>query len=241
MKANLFLLLLLLPTLVLAQEKPNGGVDMLSNLSAIAADGGSNVVRTFNPHEMKGSPFLYDNWFSADLMLHNKQKKEGVLIKYDVYDNLLLAKRPGTNDSIIIRKNTVKGFVLRHPGYPEGIMFMSGYQSDEPDFEFDHYAEVLEDGKNYSLLRRHTCTIFKDQAAAYGTGKKTTTFSKGSHFLLLDESGKAKKFKTKKQFLNLFEAKLSQKVKNFMKEKDLSHKSAGDMTKVVVWLNNQVQ
>lgn len=240
MKIYSFLLLLFsFPCLVFAQQNPNSNVDMQDNLSSLA--GGSNVVRTFNTNEIKGSPFLYDNWFSADLMLHNKQKKEGVLIKYDVYDNLIMAKKPGTNNSIIIRKNTVKGFVLRHPGYPEGIMFMSGYQSDEPDFKFDHYAEVLEDGENYSLLRRHTCTIFKDQTAAYGTGKKATTFSKGSHFLLLDKSGKAKKLKSKNQFFKLFEPKLAQKVKALMKEQNYSFKKAEDMAKVVVWLNNQEQ
>ena len=58
---------------------------------------------------MRGSPYLFDQWIRADITFDNKKTEKDLPVKYDVYANQLLLRRP-QGESVVIVSPIVTGF-----------------------------------------------------------------------------------------------------------------------------------
>jgi hypothetical protein len=114
MKKILFILSLSATvSMVQAQSGKPLGVDAQRNLDVLGSQNLSTYVNTFDERYkgVKGTPFFLAQWGKADLLVQDKYIYEQVDLKYNVYENHLLYRKP-TGDLIILEPKQISSFTL---------------------------------------------------------------------------------------------------------------------------------
>jgi hypothetical protein len=162
MKRHLFIFTcsLVLCFVAEAQNKPTG-YEAEQNMATVGTNNSSTVVRSFdNRYQgMRGSPYLLSNWTPADITYANNKTATDVLVKYDVYSNQLVMRRPQGDSVVII--SPVSGFLLKDVSSGKNRVFsrFNDAKTDDPSLK-EELLEVLYEGKT-ALLIRYDKTIQK--------------------------------------------------------------------------------
>lgn len=143
-----------------AQTRPTGP-EAEQNLNTLGANNASTVVRSFdNRYQgMRGSPYLFNHWIPADITYANNKTQTDVPVKYDVYANQLVMRRP-QGDSVVI-VSLVSGFLLKDVNSGKNRVFsrFKDTPTNDPSLK-EEFLEVLYEGKT-ALLVRYDKTLLK--------------------------------------------------------------------------------
>jgi|SRR5688572_12577391 hypothetical protein len=149
--------------------------------------------------DIKGSPFLFDDWRKGNVLLKTKERIDSVLIKYNLYTDLLQVK---IDDQEYQFNIDVSEFLLPDPLTNQMILFRSGFISIPGTNEKSFY-KVLYDGKT-KLLLKHKKLIGYELTSTPGV--KAKVFEDQKNYFILTASGKMEKIKKKnKGILDLLE------------------------------------
>jgi len=161
MKQYLFIYFLVLYCVAQAQNRPTGH-EAEQNMATVGANNSSTVVRSFdNRYQgMRGSPYLLSHWINADITYVNNKTQMDIPVKYDVYANQLVMRRP-QGDSVVIVSPTVSSFLLKDINSSKNRRFtrFKDAQTDDSSLK-EELLEVLYEGKT-ALLIRYDKTILK--------------------------------------------------------------------------------
>ena len=171
---NNFLLpvvLVLLPGLVAAQQLTEAErvAQSIQNLSTVSGRRPEMATYTTNGVGLAGSPMLFPNWRTGELLLIGNQRATPVPLKYDLYRQELRVRRP-QGDSVLLPMSQVREFRLLEP-----MRYFVNYSPSPPDVA-GPCAEVLVNGKNVQLVKYMRKKIIKPSAA----GDSYTAYTAGA-------------------------------------------------------------
>jgi hypothetical protein len=140
--------------------------------------------------DVKGQPFLYDEWKKGSVLLKTKEKIDSVLIKYNLYTDLLVVKVDAQEYQFNI---DVLEFLIYNQEPAESVLFRSGY-SPVPGITEKSFYQVLYDGKT-KLLLKHKKIITEELTSTPGV--KAKVYEDRPVYYILTTAGKMEKIKKK--------------------------------------------
>ena len=151
--------------------------------------------------DIKGNPFLFDDWKKGNVLLKTKEKVDSVFIKYNLYTDLL---HVNIDEQEYLFNIDVWEFLLPDPLTNKTALFRSGLNA-EPGLNEKSFYQVLYDGKT-KLLLKHKKQIGSELTSTPGV--KVRVFDYQKNWFILTASGNMKKIKKKnKGILDLLEGK----------------------------------
>ncbi len=151
--------------------------------------------------DVKGSPFLFDDWKKGNVLLKTKERIDSVLIKYNLYADMLQVKVDEQEYQFNI---DVMEFLLPDPVSKETALFRSGFNPVAGMNEKSFY-QVLYDGKT-KLLVKYKKLITSELTSTPGV--KAKVFEDQKLYFILTASGRMEKIRKKnKGILDLLDGK----------------------------------
>ena len=127
--------------------------------------------------DVKGSPFLFDNWLPGKLILNNGETLQNLQLKFDDYNNKFLLNKNDTGYQI---SPVVKQVVL-YPGTADTstfLLFKSGFTGVDK-LSPKTFVQVLVDGKN-SLLKQYKKDL--EEYTEYGNATRFKRFNESFEY-----------------------------------------------------------
>ncbi|MFC0773571.1 hypothetical protein [Terrimonas alba] len=140
--------------------------------------------------DVKGQPFLYDEWEKGSVLLKTKEKIDSVLIKYNLYTDLLVVKVDEQEYQFNI---DVQEFLIYNQDPGGNVLFRSGY-TPVPGMTEKSFYQVLYDGKTKLLLKRKK--IITEELTST-PGVKVKVYEDRPAYYILTAGGKMEKMKKK--------------------------------------------
>lgn len=151
--------------------------------------------------DIKGSPFLFDDWKKGNVLLKTKERVDSVLIKYNLYTDILQVKVDEQEYQFNV---DVLEFLLPDPVSKETALFRSGFVP-VPGMNEKSFYQVLYDGKT-KLLVKYKKLIVSELTSTPGV--KARAFEDQKSYFILTAQGRMEKIKKKnKGILDLLDDK----------------------------------
>jgi hypothetical protein len=215
-----------------AQNRPTG-YEAEQNLNTVGAENSSTVVRSFdNRYQgMRGSPYLLNHWVQADISYANNKTQTDVPVKYDVYANQLVMRRP-QGDSVVI-VSPVSGFLLKDVTSGKNWIFSRFKDAKTDDTALkEELLEVLYDGKTALLARYDKMLIKASYQGAYSANRPYDELEDEKNYYLRKPDQTLVKTKlNKKQLLEHLSA--SAELKKWVDTEKLDLKKEGDVVRLL--------
>lgn len=209
------------------------GLDQQINLNEIGREGNTGVVRTFDHRYegVKGSPFFVDQWITGTVYLENGKIYKNVPLKYDVYQNELLAKTRG--QAIYITRDIINNFVLK----PDSLSYQIKFTKVTPEnkvkrIDPEQFLQVLYEGDLTLLELKNKVFIKANYQGAYSANQPFDEFKDTSKFYYLDQDGNLNKLKTSIGGVAKIFGDKKKQVKDFIFEQELNPKNKTDLIKI---------
>lgn len=192
----------------------------------------ANIKRTNSPanlpyEEIKGTPYIFENFATGKVKLKEGKTFEGPL-RCDVYADEFEFKTKEGEIYTIINPETIDNISIDERKFvfvPDGKKTNSG-----------NYFEVLLEGK-YSLLTKHS-VILKDPVPEkpYVPGKPATFVTKDDIFYVLNDKTGLVEIRNKEVLTGIDETR-TESIKDFIKENKIKTSDKSDLIEMVNFLN----
>jgi hypothetical protein len=192
----------------------------------------SNISRTNSPanvsyENIKGSPFIFDEFETGRIKLKDMKTFEGPL-RYDIYANNFEFKTKDGEIYSIVNPETIEKI------YVGSRIFI--YVVNNEQTNSGNYFEVLVDGE-YMLLVKHSA-ILKDPVPAkpYIEAKPATFVTKDDDFYIMNENSGLVQIKNKEAVIDI-DSEKSSEISKFIKEKKIKVSNKSDLIELTNFLN----
>lgn len=187
--------------------------------------------KTFNADkytDIRGVPFLFDKWMKATIYI-DKGFYEGLLIKYDLYDNKLYFNK--NDESLELQENVIKFTLFPKSDDPSSaIYFKKGFKGN--GLSPDQFVQVVVDGK-IQLLKSDIKSLTEMSEINAGMVK---TFATTSRYYIVNSEGVYLIRLNKTELLPFLKDKDDQ-LQIFIKEKALNLKKDMDLVTLIKYYN----
>ena len=174
-------------TLAVAQRE---GVDAQQNLNALGGMG-SNMVRIFDTRYegIRGTPFLLPYWCSTEVVFKDGRRFAGVPLKYDVYQNQVVIKRP-QGDSVILDNAPISHFTVQDVATGKNYLFKKILlpPGDQVNLK-NKFLQVIQEGSTSLVVSRNKSIVKADYKGAYNTGRAYDELIDNTQYYLLRPDG----------------------------------------------------
>lgn len=196
----------------------------------------NSIVRSIKHTEIKGTPYLFDDWKAGDLVDSVGNVIQDLSIKYNVYydrievlldDNLYMLK-PSAYHKFIIR--------YKDEQYKSHQMVFSNRYAGL-GLNSNTYFEELYKGK-FILLKHHNKLFTEVASTIYGTPNDQKSFQSNDKYYLIFNSKFQEIKLNKKNMINLFSSKHFD-VERYLDEHDLKGKSEADWIQLLSAIDAQ--
>ncbi|RYE27173.1 MAG: hypothetical protein EOP45_02050 [Sphingobacteriaceae bacterium] len=178
--------------------------------------------------DIKGSPYLNDNWVNASVKLNNGiTYKENMYVKYNQEKDELYFK--GNNDETLSFVDAVKEFTIQNN---ELKYYKNGYK-DIPGTSKNTFFEVLANG-TLQLLKKTKVYIMENKD--YGSAVTTKSYTKDIKYYIVSGDNAQQIKNDKKSLLNVLDDKKDQ-IEEYIKSNKSNLKSDVDLAKIVNYYN----
>lgn len=237
MKLTLSCLGLLVASVSMAQSISNtDGYERNENLRELGSTDGTGNVRTFdNRYQgVKGSPYVFEEWFPGEVYLNNKQKVVINDLNYNCFDNEIAYKDPATEAIRLINRYMVDFFQLDIGD--ENLSFVPVKLEDGEDAVF---AELLYDfsSKVYKVYRKEF--LKANYEGGYSADRKYDEFVDKSDLFVLKKGDDTiyKIKKSKKHIISIFPDK-EKEMSAYIKENKLDLKQDDSIVKLMSYYDS---
>ncbi|RAI90248.1 hypothetical protein [Algoriphagus yeomjeoni] len=146
--------------------------------------------------EIDGSPYLFDDWSTADIGFTNAGLKEKVSYKFNIHDNELEVINEAGN-KIYLNKDFVEYAILTRPslqlinnneGMLTSLLVKKGFEI-VPNLGPNDLVNVIAEGKNYTLIRRFYSDLVTPPKNSYAvTAGRMFVFEESFYLIDSDEN-----------------------------------------------------
>jgi hypothetical protein len=176
--------------------------------------------------DIKGSPYLYDEWRPSLITYANGLQLKNVPLKFDLYNHKPLFLR---NDSIFEFVQDVWAFVIYNPG-GDSVIFRNGFPA-EGNISPATYLEVMEEGK--LVLLRHQVKG-KTETKGYGSATPVTEFSLAPSMLYLLQNNALRRLKKNdEEAMKIIMTRDWEMVSGYIKQKKLGLRKDEDIASII--------
>ncbi|MCH8557167.1 MAG: hypothetical protein LAT84_05075 [Balneolia bacterium] len=128
--------------------------------------GGAVITSPIRSFGVDGTPHFNDSWLMTDVTLSNGQVLENVPAKYNSYiDALEIINRA---DTLQLSEVLVRGFEMTMPG-GQTVKFRNRIANTR-DFDQNAYLQVLFEGEQSGVFKRHRKVVREARASGSGYG-----------------------------------------------------------------------
>lgn len=196
---------------------------------------------TINLENVNGSPYLEEEFVTGALANKKDDEKLALYIRYNVFsDNFEVKYKPSDNKVTIIDRTDQFEIDLRGKKF---IFTQSNYIFDKTGTGY--LALLSEPDAKFTLYKRYYSEYTPEQPAStsYGMTKPARVQTEYNYYMKNNETGEYFKIEDhKKRILDGLPKKYQNKVKSFIKDKDLSMRGDdvevdGQMRAVVDYIN----
>lgn len=179
---------------------------------------------------VKGSPYLSDDWSKATVKLENGVTyKDNMYVKFDLEDNKIYFR--GKDDEALAFVDPVAEFTVAVKGTDN--YFKNGYQNI-PGVTANNFIQVLNSG-TVQLVK--VLKAFTLESSDYGTGVKQKNYEKSIKYYLIKDKN-VKLIKPDKKALLLALADKQAQMENYLKSNNINFKSDTDLGKLITYYNS---
>ncbi|MDX1671932.1 MAG: hypothetical protein R3211_06295 [Balneolaceae bacterium] len=193
-----------------------------------------DVMRTFQSREVKGTPYLSNEWVQGHIIINENANTESIYLRFNSYQNRVEFARD--QNAYAVDSKKIDGFVLY--ASDGRIIFRNGFTSDKHDIEPSTLLRVIQDG-NTKFLCHHKTTL-KEDLPTYGSATKKDEFVSNQNFYIVDSDGtfhEIKKLKAK-HVLGILDDK-KKEIKEFVRTNNLDYSKESDIARIVAFYNKQ--
>jgi hypothetical protein len=177
--------------------------------------------------DVKGSPYLSDEWQEGMVKLHNGNIYHGVKLKYNQIDQELTFRNQKGEAQLFVQP--VVEFELNKR------LFRKGYPAIDGTSSPNTFYEVLEDGPT-QLLKRTSKKIIEE--TPYSSATKVKSVVESHSLYIANKEGRLNKIKKdKKSLLGVLPEKSSE-LEKYVKDSRLDLRQEADMAKLVAYYNS---
>lgn len=102
---------------------------------------------------LEGQPWIQRSWQPGEVII-NKQRVNGVMVRYDAFGQQLLAVSKGKTDTLVLDHNTVQGFIMQDEASAGHLRTFQRFDNAPQPTQRLNFVEVLHAGQ-YRLLKHH--------------------------------------------------------------------------------------
>ncbi|WP_421774031.1 hypothetical protein [Gracilimonas sp.] len=136
-----------------------------------------NLIPTFQTTNVKGNPYIADNFVMGSFELYSGAKTENLEMNYNIYENRL--EIVDGNQVYAVSADDVKEFVVKLNG--EERIYRKGFESRRLDA--NQFVEVKTDGA-MSFLVKQEVNYSENSSAGYGSASKEEVYSKSKRYYI---------------------------------------------------------
>ncbi len=200
------------------------------SLHELGRYGSAAAMRTFDTRgkNLKGSPFLFDDWRSGEITMSHKSEKGQ--IKYDTFEDVLLFRKDSAHRPIVVEN--VGSFLFEGKHRSSTLVFQKLPQS-----VYDGYFELILEDKICVLKKHHKKLVKASRQATYSSGNEYDEFVEDHSLYLKDLTGNFHKVDGKiKTFTAIFQGN-EKAIKKFIKDNQLSLRNEQHVVRLVSYYN----
>jgi len=223
-------------TLATAQRE---GADAQQNLDALGG-AGSNLVRTFDTRYdgIRGTPFLLPYWCSTEVVFKDGRRFSTVPLKYDVYQNQVVIKRP-QGDSVILNAAPVSYFTMQDIITGKSYVFRKFLlpPGDQAQLK-DKFLQVIQEGSTSLVVSRSKAIVKADYKGGYNAGRPYDELIDDTQYYLLRPDGSLAGIRlNRKSVLEAF-TKHQAEIKAYAQQENIDFKNVNAVGKLVAYANS---
>lgn len=176
-----------------------------------------NLLYTYQAVDVQGSQFLFDKWTRGKLTLDNGQYVDNVMLKYDIYNNRVVANKGDTAFELSPIVREVRFYTSADTAL--SLVLKKGYSFSDR-MKKDIYVQVFAEGKIgfFKYLKKNL-----DEYQEYGNATKLKRFNDVSQYYVSVNGQYRMTSLSKKNLQELTTDKWKQ-VSDFLAENNLNGK-----------------
>ena len=202
------------------------GYDSQMNLLDIGKESYMGVIRTYNHayEGIKGSPLLFNDWKKGRVILTTGKIYNDIKIKYDVYENELIAL--SERGAIYIDRNIIRSFELKDTENSATYLFKKvDYSNELKQIKKSEFFRILYEGNSMLLEKREKIFLKADYTGAYNAGRRYDEFRDKEELYIKLSDNKLYELKPKMNKLLKVLQHNKKEVKNYITENGLDVKN----------------
>lgn len=228
-----FFFILLVPQVGFCQRTPVGPAFISPNVNGVLTDLKGEPIKGGSTIAEDGSPFFNPEWTPGNLLLSNKKRYVGVLVKINLQTDRVHYQYQETKAERVAGEGIVHEIEIKDPTQLDTIRFRCQYPSiDKHDAKT--FYQVLTNGK-IQLLKQIKKIFIEEKA--FNSATVTRRFDTDKSYYSFKD-GKMIRLKRTKQ--SVLETLADQKdaVEKFISNNKLSIKSDQDLVKIFSFYNS---
>lgn len=194
------------------------------------ADVQGTLLREIKYEDVKGSPYLSDNWALGKVTTKSGKHYADVPLKYNVMDDKLIFKHENGNPMYFVEP--VTAFELNNIISGTSAKFVNGLPGTD-HYNASSYYEVIFSGQ-VSLFKKIGKVI--TESKEYGSAITNKSFNTTSNYFVLSDDKFSKITPNKKTISILFPSK-EQQLNDYLKKEKIDLKNDDDLKKLFEYLN----
>lgn len=187
--------------------------------------------------DTEGTPYLFENWKSGELVMSDGKVKEGVSIKYNVHEEQVEVSN--NNQTLALFPSSIKEFtIFNHDenGRRVSYQFRNGF--DINSYSKDDFFQVLYDGE-HKLLAKLESQLVEGSGGSYGRTDRGAFFQQSKDYYVVKPDGEAEKIKLNRRNLIKAFPDMKQEIKTIEKQNNLDLNSEAGVAALLRQLESQ--
>jgi hypothetical protein len=234
MKKIVFLTMLMAPLLSYAQTLPeyHGGEANLEDLQIYLHNRNRSAAHPGT--ELKGSPFLFDDFRPADLYFTNKSWALNRQVKFDCYKDELIY----LDNGIIydIDKDIIDRFVIKSETDTTSLTFVNIFLSPGKKRTF---LQILYEGSIVLYKNYHKEFYEADYTGPYNADRRFNEYTDKPWYYILMADGSMHKLRLNERYMTRLFSDRSEAIKEFIYSNNISLSEEKDLVRLAAFYDGQ--
>ncbi len=215
------------------------GVDAQQNLDALGGMG-SNMVRIFDTryNGIRGNPFVLPYWCNTEVVFKDGRRFTGVPLKYDVYQNQIVIKRP-QGDSVILNPVPISHFTLQDAVSGKAYLFKKFPLPPGDQARLNgRFLQVIHEGNTSLVVSRGKAIVKADYKGAYNAGRTYDELIDNTQYYLLRPDGSLAGIRLNRKSVLEGLARHQAEIKAYAQQENIDFKDENAVGKLVSYANS---
>ncbi len=202
-----------------------------ANLDNLVSGSGAVITNPLRSLGVSGSPHYNDEWLTADIHLNNGQTFEEVRAKYNIFvDRVEIIHRA---DTLELSNILVRGFDFI-VGRNQDVKFRNRIGTIPGEFDRNAYFEVLYEGEEVGVFKRHSKVVRQaaQSAGGYGVQERYDTIESRETLYFRHEDGQMEQVELRRRHIQRLFGDHGSEIRSYARSNNLNFRSEKDFVRM---------